>query len=246
MDSLGSLVAAILLAATFILGGHLEIGVKTHRRRWLSVAAGIATAYVFVHLLPEMVRAQDAFTKATAGSGLPFPERRVYTSALVGFVLLYGLENLVSRSRARRREEKEKEGKRDLVYRLHVGGFAGYGGLVSYLMVDEAGRGLPFLILYFVAMFLHFLGADHSLRREHGALYDRSGKWILGGAVLAGWVVGSLSTISVTVLSTLQGFVGGGVVINSMIMELPKENGGRFWPFCAGAAGYALIVLLII
>jgi hypothetical protein len=64
--------------------------------------------------------------------------------------------------------------------------------------------------------------------------------------VLAGWVVGSLSTISVTVLSTLQGFVGGGVVINSMIMELPKENGGRFWPFCAGAAGYALIVLLII
>jgi len=95
-------------------------------------------------------------------------------------------------------------------------------------------------------MFLHFLGADHSLRREHGALYDRSGKWILGGAVLAGWVVGSLSTISVTVLSTLQGFVGGGVVINSMIMELPRENDGRFWPFCAGAVGYALICLLII
>jgi len=246
MDTLGSLVAAILLAATFILGGHLELGVKTHRRRWLSVAAGIATAYVFVHLLPEMAKAQEAFTKATAGSGLPFPARRVYTSALVGFVVLYALEHLVSRFRARRREEKVMEGKGDLVYWVHIGGFALYGGLVSYLMVDEGKRGPHFLVLYFVAMFLHFLGADHSLRREHGGLYDRSGKWILAGTVLGGWVVGSLSSISVTVLSTLQGFVGGGVVINSMIMELPKENEGRFWPFCAGAVGYALICLLII
>ena len=246
METLGSLVAVILFSTTFVLGGHLEIGVKTHRRRWLSVAAGIATAYVFIDLLPEMVKAQEAFTKATVGSGLPFPEQRVYTSALVGFILLYGLEHLVSTSRERRREERVMEGKGDMVYWLHIGGFAIYGGLVSYLMVDEGKRGLHFLVLYLVAMFLHFLGADHSLRREHGALYDRSGKWVLAGAVLAGWIVGSLSFIPETVLSTLQGFVGGGVVINSMIMELPKENNGRFWPFCAGAVGYALIVLLII
>jgi hypothetical protein len=223
----------------------LEIGVKTHRRRWLSVAAGIATAYVFVHLFPEMFEAQKVFTKATGGSRLPFAEQRVYTSALAGFILLYGLEHLVSTSRERRREERMTEGKGDLIYLLHIGGFAIYGGLVSYLMVKEGERGLLFLILYFVAMFLHFLGADHSLRREHGRLYDRSGKWVLAGAVLTGWVVGSLSSIPDTVLATLQGFVGGGVVINSMIMELPKENEGRFWPFCGGALGYALILLLI-
>jgi hypothetical protein len=245
METLPSLVAVILLAATFILGGHLEIGVKTDRRRWLSIGAGIATAYVFVQLLPEMFEAQKTFSEATAGSGLPFPEQRVYTSALAGFILLYGLEHLVSRTREQRREERVMEGTGDLVYWLHIGGFALYGGLVSYLMVDQGRRGLVFMALYFVAMFLHFLGTDHSLRREHGALYDRSGKWILAGVVLAGWVVGSLSFIPKAVLSTLQGLVGGGVVINSMITELPKENEGRFWPFCAGAVGYALIVLLI-
>jgi hypothetical protein len=238
-------VTVILLAATFILGGRMEIGVKTHRRRWLSVAAGIATAYVFVQLFPEMSKAQEVFTKATAGGRLPFAEQRVYTSALAGFILLYGLEHLVAAPRERRREERVTEGKGDLVYWLHIGGFAIYGGLVSYLMVDEEKRGLLFLILYFVAMFLHFLAADHSLRREHGKLYDRRGKWILAGAVLAGGVASSLSSIAETVLTTLQGFVGGGVVINSMIMELPKENEGRFWPFCGGAAGYALILLLI-
>jgi zinc transporter ZupT len=238
-------VAVILLATTFIFGGRMEIGVKTHRRRWLSVAAGIATAYVFVQLFPEMFAAQEVFTKATEGSRLPFAEQRVYTSALAGFILLYGLEHLVAAPRQRRREERVTEGKGDLVYYLHIGGFAIYGGLVSYLMVDEGKRGLLFLILYFVAMFLHFLGADHSLRREHGRLYDRSGKWVLAGAVLTGWVVGLLSSIPETVLATLQGFVGGGVVINSMIMELPKENEGRFWPFCGGASGYALILVLI-
>ena len=98
------LIAVILLAATFILGGRMEIGVKTHRRRWLSVAAGVATAYVFVHLLPEMFEAQEVFTNATGGSRLPFAEQRVYTSALAGFILLYGLEHLVSAPRERRRE----------------------------------------------------------------------------------------------------------------------------------------------
>jgi hypothetical protein len=39
--------------------------------------------------------------------------------------------------------------------------------------------------------------------------------------------------------------VGGGVVVSSAIMELPKENEGRFWPFVAGAVGYALIILLV-
>ena len=47
-------VAVILLVATFILGGGLEIGLRTHRRRWISLAAGVATAYVLVHLLQNL------------------------------------------------------------------------------------------------------------------------------------------------------------------------------------------------
>lgn len=245
MDILPSLAVVILLAATFILGGHLEIGMKTRRRRWLSVSSGIAVAYAFIQLLPEMGEAQRAFSEVASGGRLLFPEQRVYTSALAGFIFMYGLENLVSRTRQRRRKEQVTEGKEDLVYWLHIGGFAAYGGLVSYLMVDQGRRGLTFLALYFVAMFLHFLGVDHSLRREHGALYDRSGKWILAGVVLAGWIVGSSTSIPVTYLATLQGLVGGGVVVSSAIMELPKENEGRFWPFVAGAVGYALIILLV-
>jgi hypothetical protein len=42
----------------------------------------------------------------------------------------------------------------------------------------------------------------------------------------------------------LFGFIAGGVVINSVKGELPEEGEGRFWPFCLGAGGYALLLIL--
>ena len=239
-------VAVILLSATFILGGRLKMGVKAHRRRWLSIGAGIATAYVFVHLLPELSRVQEIFTKATADRGLPFPESRVYSSALAGFILMYGMEHLVAWSRKPREGEAAGEEAGNLVSWAHMGGFFFYCALVSYTMVRESERGTLFLIFYLVAMSLHFLGTDHALRREYGGWYDSRGKWVPACGVLAGWFVASLSPLSIEVLATLMGFVGGGVVMSSLIAELPKEKEGRFWPFCGGAAGYAVLLLLLL
>lgn len=245
-ENFSSFIATLFLAANFVFGGRFQIGVKTHRRRWLSLGAGIATAYVFVHLLPELSRVQEIFTKATAEKGLPFPGSRVYTSALAGFILMYGLEHLVSWSRKSQGGETAGGEEGNLVSWVHMGGFFLYCALVSYTMSRESERGILFLIFYLVAMSLHFLGTDHALRREYGRWYDSRGKWILAGGVLAGWFVASISPLSTELLATLMGLVGGGVVVNSLIAELPKEKEGRFWPFCGGAAAYALMLLLFL
>ena len=237
-------VVVILLAATFILGGRLEINIKKHRRKWLSFGAGVATAYVFVHLLPELSEAQQIFTRAAADKGLPFPESRVYSSALLGFILMYGLEHLVARSPERGETARESEEK--IAPWIHIGGFALYCALVTYVMTRESERGVLFLIFYYFAMSLHFLGTDHAFRKEYGKWYDGGGKWVLAGGVLAGWLVASLAPLSVEVLATLMGLVGGGVVMNSMITELPKEKEGRFWAFCLGALGYSLLLQIIL
>ena len=94
-------------------------------------------------------------------------------------------------------------------------------------------------------MGLHFLALDHALGREHGNLYARPGRQILAAAVLAGWLCGVLAELSKPVVLTLLGLVSGGVVMNSMIMELPSEKEGRFGAFCAGAGAYAMLLLLI-
>lgn len=241
MNNLAIQLSAIfLLACVFVFGKYLRISAPRHARRWLSAAAGASVAYVFVQALPEISEVQHVFTRVTIGRGLPFPELRVYTAALIGFLFFYGLENIVSRSRAPRRAQQEAASRS--TYRLQLGGFAAYAGMIGYLMVHQ--RTLPTLF-YLIGMALHFLGVEHSFEREYGRIYDRSGRWLLAAAILAGGSAGIFTSMSEELLATLLGLNFGGVIINSMVMELPTKEDGRFWPFCLGAIAYSLVLLLI-
>jgi len=237
-------IATLFLAAVFLFGGRLHV-VRSPRTA-LSAAAGASIAYVFIHLLPELGEAGSVFVRETEHRALPLPELRIYASALVGFLGFYGLEHMVGRSRREHasREEAE-EGHERWVFFVHVCGFALYGWLVSYLMVRGITDEPVSVTLYAVAMGLHFLSVDHSLLREHRAAYTQVGRFVLAGAVLAGWALAMLVEIPKPILITGFGLVSGGVVVNSMIMELPSEKDGRFWPFALGAAAYAALLLLM-
>jgi len=54
-----------------------------------------------------------------------------------------------------------------------------------------------------------------------------------------------IGVISRAGIITSLGLISGGVVMNSMVMELPTEKDGRFWPFVTGAAAYTALLLLI-
>src|ERR1700733_3495730 len=134
MNSLYIELAAVsVLACTFIFGRYLRGPFADAPRRVLSAAAGGSGAYVFIRALLEMSEAQDVFTRVSLDRGLPFPQHRVYAAALIGFLLFYGLENMVSRSGLRGREQGEPAA--GLTYKLQLGGFAAYCGLVGYLLV---------------------------------------------------------------------------------------------------------------
>jgi hypothetical protein len=241
---LGSLGVAAVLALVYVLGTWLnESGAGERmwtRRRWVSVAAGVSVAYVFVDVLPELAAQHETFRKA-AGEGLIFAEQRIYVLALFSFVALYGLEHIVLASRERRPEAAEAA---DPVYWLHLAGFAAYSALIGYLLVERAERGPLALAVYGLAMALHFLIVDHSLREEHGQVYDRGGRWVLAASVVAGWIAGAATPLSEVVFARLFAVLAGGVVITSLKAELPREREGRFWPFCLGAMAYAVLLFL--
>ena len=236
-------IATLVLALAYVVGGQLRAEPVRHRRRWLSLGAGVSVAYVFIQLLPELREAHGKFVGATEHLNLPFPQHRVSFSALVGFITFYGLANMVDWSHRSGPQGSEGEHRKPIFW-LHVGGFAVYSALVSYLLMRWEERGAIALALYCTAMVVHFLGVDHMLRREHGAAYVQTGRWMLAGAVLVGSALGAIHEIPVDTLSTLEGLIAGGVVINSMIMELPKQNDGRFGAFCLGAIGYSLLLVL--
>ncbi|MGE3275142.1 MAG: hypothetical protein AB7O67_08510 [Vicinamibacterales bacterium] len=241
------------LALGFVLihlfGGRLVFLEGRPRSRWLSVAGGISVAYVFVHVLPELGEAQ-----ARLGAHLgvvPFVEHHAYLMALLGLSVFYGVERLVGATQAAGRVRQAVAARASespsgpLVFWLHVGSFAAYNLLIGYLLVHREDTALQSQVTYFVAMGVHFLVNDFALREDHRATYTRLGRWWLAAAIAAGWAVGLAVALSGPAVDALFAFLAGGVLLNVLKEELPEEQKSRFWPFAAGAAGYALVLLAL-
>jgi hypothetical protein len=237
-----SFAGALFLAGVLLFGWRLTPSPGHGGRRVASASAGVAVAYVFIYMLPELGEAGSAFLEATRGLALPAPEYRVYSAALAGFVLMYGVEHLRQWSR---KADAEGELRERRTFRLHAGGFACYTAMVSLTMGESGSRRELPVALYCFAMGLHFVGISGDLYAEHGPLYLKPGRFILAVAVLAGWAAGAFVPLPRGTLYTLLGLVSGGVVLNSMVMELPREKDGRFWPFVLGACAYAIVLILL-
>lgn len=235
-----SLVLAVGLALVHLLSGRLRLLSASPRSRWLSAAGGVSVAYVFVHLLPDLAEEQETIREA-AGETFSFLEYHVYLVAMVGLVAFYGLERAAKLSRRRGRTTGDAG---PGVFWLHVGSFGLYNALIGYLLLHREEPGLGSLVLFALAMGVHFVVNDFGLREDHRAAYDRVGRWALAAAVLAGWAVGLLSEISEAALAVLFAFLAGGVVMNVLKEELPEERESRFWAFALGAALYAAVLLL--
>src|SRR5262249_14628785 len=104
-------------------------------------------------------------------------------------------------------------------------------------------RGAVALVLYVIAMGLHFLIIDHSLQEKRGRSYRRFGRWLLASSVPLGCAAGMFLPVSEVAFARLFAFLAGGVGEQSAQSELPRERNGRFWPFCAGSIIYAVLLL---
>jgi Mg2+/citrate symporter len=234
---------ALGLALVHLFAGRLRFLDVTPRSIWLSMSGGASVSYVFVHLLPELAAAQEDFEAAALEWIEPAAE--VYLVALTGLALFYGLERAAVTSRGERRDAGEADHASPGVFWLHVVSFAVYNLLIGYLLLHREEAGRASLLLFALAMGLHFLVNDYGLRHHHRHIYDHTGRWILAAAVLLGWAAGLFLEINELHLALVFAFIAGGVVLNVLKEELPAERESRFWAFAAGAAGYALLLLLV-
>jgi hypothetical protein len=237
------LVAVVVLAVVHVGAERMRFVQGPPRSRALSAGGGISVAYVFVHLLPEIAEGQHALAETAEGL-LPFLERHAHLLALLGLSLFYGLERgaVVSRRRHGGGEGSAEAG----FFGLHLAAFALYNALIGYLLVLRAGeREVADLVLFTVALGVHLVVNDAGLRGHHQHKYDHVGRWILAGALLVGWGVGAVTTVSEAALAALVALLGGAVVLNVLKEELPAERESRFWAFALGAGGYTVLLLLV-
>ena len=238
----GALAAAFALIHIYIRRLKFLAGVP--RNRWLSFAGGVAVGYIFLHILPELGSHADSFARGL-GMEPPIAETLAYGVALLGLASFYGVERAVKISRARSRERGHGDQVEQSMLWLHIGSFSALNVLIGYLLLHREEGGWWALALYFVAMSLHFVTNDFGMREDHAEAYDRTGRWIIAGAVLAGWVLGLLVTVPPVAIGFLFGFLAGGIVLNVLKEELPQERESRFGPFLFGAVLYAGLMLAI-
>jgi hypothetical protein len=230
---------AVGLAAVHPLAERVPSGGDDHR--WIvSTAGGASLAYVLVLVLPEVNEAVLRAVESTRGSaGFFSREMEVYVVVLLGFLAFYGVHAGAARVAGDDAEVTAT------VFRVHLAVFAAYEALVGYLLFHQERSGPTALVLYGVAMALHFLVTDEGLRRHHGRAYDRLGRWVLAAAVLVGGATGALTTVAAGPLALAFAFLAGAIVCNVLKEELPAPDANRFGAFLAGALGYTAILLAV-
>ena len=241
------MLALTAIFAAVFAGIHLFIGKLRFldvlpRSRWLSGAGGIAVAYVFLHILPELSVHQETFSEEL-GVSRRAAEAWIYVTALAGLAVFYGLERAVKASRSHSRERVGADAVENHLFWLHIVSFGLYNVLIGYLLLHREQMGAWPLVMYFLAMALHFVTTDFGLRSDHEERYDSLARWAISASVLMGWALGLIAGVPEVAIGFLFAFLAGGVVLNVLKEELPEERQSRYWPFLMGAAAYSLLLL---
>ena len=240
--TLAALVIALLLAALHLGAPRIRRLPFVPERATGSFAGGLAVAYVFLHLLPEIAEGNESIGEALSRVVRPTPllDLGIFLVALAGFAAFYGLERLADRA----------QGTADAagagVYWLHLGSFVVYNGLITYTMALRLRTGIAFALLFTVAMGLHFVLTDRSLEEHYPRRFARSGRLVLAAGLVAGWALAAVfAPTSPVLVAVLTALLGGSILLNVFKEELPSTGRSSYGWFMVGLTVYAGLLTLI-
>lgn len=232
-----SYIALSFLSILIFAGVHLwakkmqGINRQIHGK-FLSAGGGIAIAYVFIDLLPKLGKS-DLIVRQSLSGIFPYFERHVYIMSLAGFLLFF----LVDKSHFM----FQKSGR----FWLSLSSYSLFNFLVGYAVADKNNPEVRPLLLFTIAMALHYFANDFSLSKAQGKDYIQYGRWLLIASLFLGWLASLCFTLSPVAIALVSAFIGGGVIMNVIRHELPKENPHSLGSFLVFAILYTAILLTI-
>lgn len=210
-----------------------QFDLRAHNK-FLSMGGGIALAYIFVDLLPKLSE-NDERVKRFFLQIFPYFERHVYIMALIGFLLFFS----VDRSKTLFKNKLA-------FFWLSLGSYALFNFLIGYAVVDKENPEVQPLLLFTIAIGLHYFTIDYSLCEDHGDDYRYFGKWILITSLFLGWIIGMWMELSETAIALVSAFIGGGVIMNVTRHELPERSPRKsLSAFLFAALIYTIILLTV-
>lgn len=240
-----SLLAVMALAAVHFCAGTTAVRRHRWRPQAVSAAAGISACYVFLDLLPDLAERQDLINVTGLFQEL---EHHVYILAMVGLTVFFAVEVNSRNSRRRRGASGISEVTGTGAYWFSINSFVVLNASIGYAVTSPGDEAVTPLWVFVVAMGLHFLANDCSLVEHHGKRYESSGRWLLIGGLLAGWLIGVVPRFDIPpeALALVLAFIAGGTILNILRNELPDtDRATDVVAFSIGASTYAVLILAI-
>ncbi|WP_445488000.1 hypothetical protein [Niallia sp. 03133] len=233
---------AISIVIFHMLSNNFRFLSSIPRSKYLSFFGGVSIAYVFVEVLPNLNKHQQNIEKETHYKIVALAEDHAYIMAMIGFFVFLGMERLVLLSKTVKKKGDDYESLR--VFWIHIASFFIYNGLIGYILRNKDFASAKEMLLYFFAVFVHIISNDRGIRDDHQNIYDKAGRKLLSFAVLIGWSLGGIIEISQLALSTVFAFISGGIIINAMKEEIPKERKSSFLTFTVGSLLYTVLLVI--
>ncbi len=230
--SLSSFLAILVFSSVHYASSRVGLLHHVSKAKFLSFGGGVAIAYVFVDLLPKLGK-NDTYIQSVLRNSIPYIEHHVFILALLGFLLFFSLD--------RTPETWQKK----LKFNISISSYALFNYFVGYAVADPYDPEVQPLVLFTLAISLHYCTNDFSLNETYGDMYRKTGKNILLISLLLGYVTGLFFDLPQTSVALLGAFIGGGVIINVIRHELPKEKPNRFSTFLLGAFLYTALLLAL-
>jgi hypothetical protein len=231
MDIVLSFAALLPMLGASLFAGRLAGIAPIWRRRLGSFAGGVASAYVFLAVLPKLADQQVYLEQAVTDWPLiDYFYHHAYVVALAGFVAYY-LVNAMAQVTA-------ASVPRSMRGAALVVGFGAYSGLIGDLVASLEPRPLS-LALVSIALTLHLVGLDLSLYRH----LSHSWGWLRGvltAGLFLGWLVGHASPIPPAIHALISAWLAGSIIILVVLLELPEKR--RPGAFVAGALTFTLLL----
>lgn len=210
-------------------------------KRFTSFAGGVAIAYVFLHMLPELVE-KNADIGNVLGRFVtltPLLDLAIFFLALIGFNLFYGLELLVVSASSSNRVIQRRS------YFLQLFMFGLNNFLISYTMPLRVQANLGYALIFSVTMMLHFTLVDRSFSRHFIQMFSLSSRIFLGFCLIFGWFIAVVTEpINVFLVALLIAFLAGSILFTAFREELPMEKGTSYIAFTIGMLLITILLLL--
>jgi hypothetical protein len=218
---------AIAFGAIHIFYDRLHHILYKEERIAISFGGGMAVAYIFLHLLPELEKGAEDIGSLD------------HFITLIGFLLFYGLQRFAWRVS---KNETSKYG--GLLFYIQLGFSCLYNFLLIYAIPELFEENLIFVFLYVVAMGFHLLHNDYSLAEKYHHQFKSWGRYVLLGTVVFALIVDIfLEPANELVADILIALLAGSLLFNVFQEELPEPEHTSFPWFVAGVGAYTILLL---